>query len=190
MSRLFEPRARSPKRLRSGDPFRASAMILNRWGALMAVVFLAGCMTVPAGPVVLVMPAKGRPLSAFQRDDTSCRVYAEERLGERTAQTAVMESVGGGLLFGAVLGALTGGAIKGAEGARTGAAIGAAGGALGGYGASYGTRSTLQVRYDNAYMQCMHTRGHRLPPGVLAESTPAEAGAAAQTGLQIGVPKF
>ena len=52
----------------------------TRWIAGALVVLLAsGCVTVPPGPSVAVMPGSGKTFEQFQSDDASCRQWAGGR---------------------------------------------------------------------------------------------------------------
>ena len=56
----------------------------------IALLFLlsipAGCATLPTGPSVHVMPADGKPFEQFQREDATCRQWAETEIGMRPSQ--------------------------------------------------------------------------------------------------------
>ena len=43
---------------------------------LTAVVFVAGCATVPTGPNVMVLPGAQKSFEQFQADQMSCQQYA------------------------------------------------------------------------------------------------------------------
>ena len=132
-----------------------------------ALVLLTGCATVPSGPSVMVLPGQGKAFDQFQSDDYSCRHWASQQTGVTPSDTATRNTVGGAVV-GTLLGAAAGAAIGAAGGrAGTGAAIGAGVGAVGGtaVGASSGqpAYSSVQRRYDAAYMQCMYAKGHQIP---------------------------
>ena len=135
--------------------------------AILALVALGGCATLPSGPSVLVLPAPGKPFSQFQAEDATCRRFAETRLGIRPQEAASQNAVGGaavGTAVGAAAGALLG-AASGHAGA--GAAIGAGSGLLLGtaVGSDAGEVSgyRAQRRYDHAYLQCMYAYGNQIP---------------------------
>ncbi len=48
---------------------------------LSALVVLGGCVTVPVGPAVRVMPGTGKSFDQFQADDGNCRQYAYASIG-------------------------------------------------------------------------------------------------------------
>jgi hypothetical protein len=146
--------------------------------ALPAVV---GCTAVAPGPVVLVMPAHGRSLAQFKVDDDLCRDFALDRLGGVSPEAAAVAGVASTALAAMGLFGLAGAVIDGSNGARIGAAVGAVTGAAGAGLRAYGPGSTTQARLDNAYVQCMFTRGHRVPA---VASGPGEA---ARSRLRVGV---
>jgi uncharacterized protein YcfJ len=129
--------------------------------AAMALALLGGCATQPMGPRVAVMPAPNKPFAVFQDDDVICRNYARQQSAgvAEQANTAQLGTAAIGTVLGAGLGAAAGGG--------KGAAIGAGAGALGGtaVGTNQAERGTLtaQQLYDNAYSQCMYSRGNQVP---------------------------
>ncbi|MGB8078048.1 MAG: YMGG-like glycine zipper-containing protein [Gallionella sp.] len=126
---------------------------------------LAGCVTVPNGPSVAVMPAPGKPFDLFVAEDRQCRQFAQQSIGGATAQQAAtnsaVESIAVGTALGAVAGAAMGG--SGQNGAGTGAAVGMLSGAAMGSQASQYSGREAQRRYDIAYEQCMYAKGNQLP---------------------------
>ena len=53
-----------------------------RWYALLlGIGILSACTILPTGPNVLVLPAVGKPMDAFQTEDGECRSYARQQLG-------------------------------------------------------------------------------------------------------------
>jgi hypothetical protein len=134
---------------------------------VMAVVFLGGCATIPAGPSVMVLPAPGKPFEAFQSDDAACRQWALQQAGVRPGEVA-NENLAGGAAIGTLIGAGLGAAIGAASGhAGSGAAIGAGSGLLAGTAVATGpacrAAREVQRRYDMAYQQCMYAKGNRIP---------------------------
>ncbi len=134
---------------------------------LAAVVLLGGCVTMPSGPSVMVMPAAGKPFEVFQADDQVCRQWAGQQVGIAPT-TAANQSAVSGAAIGTLIGAGLGAAIGAAAGnPGIGAAIGAGAGLLGGTatGANAGAVSSYEVqrRYDIAYQQCMYAKGNQIP---------------------------
>lgn len=139
--------------------------------SLIAAVLLAGCASVPTGPDVMVLPGTGRSFDEFRTDDMVCRDFAQSQIGgksgEDAATSAAVRSAAIGTAVGAVAGAMIGGRDAAGVGAGTGLIIGSISGAEASRGGSWGS----QRRYDNAYVQCMYAKGHRVP--VSGHYTPA-----------------
>ena len=139
---------------------------------LLAPVVLSACATIPTGPSVMVWPAPGKPLEVFQSEDAVCRQWASQQVGAQPSESA-NQTLASGAAIGTILGAGLGAAIGAASGQMgAGLGIGAASGALvgtaAGLGPSYGAGWEVQRRYDNAYMQCMYTKGNQVPGAVRA----------------------
>ena len=148
----------------------------------MSALLLAGCVTVPPGPSVMVLPGTGKNFDQFRVDDASCRQYADAQIGGTTANAASVDSGMKSAAVGAAVGALAGAAIGGGNGAGTGAGAGLAIGALAGTGAAQSSAYGVQKRYDFAYEQCMYAKGHRVPVnGAFAAQNPPQRRAAATT---------
>ena len=129
--------------------------------ALASVLLLDGCVQPPLGPTVQVLPARGKPFEAFQQDQAVCTQYASSQVAgqsERANTTAV-----GGAVLGTVLGAGLGAAVGGGRGAAIGAGSGAIVGTGFGAGNSAQAQGGIQYQYDNAYVQCMVSKGNVLP---------------------------
>jgi len=137
--------------------------------ALPASLALAGCVTVPQGPTVAVMPGAGKSLAQFQGDAAGCQQFARDTVsgaGQTAQDNAAANAVGGaavGAAVGAILGSVTGQAGAGAAwGAGTGLLFGSAAGSNAAGASSY----TLQRQFDVAYMQCMYAHGNQVPARV------------------------
>jgi hypothetical protein len=132
-----------------------------------ALLLISGCVTMPTGPTVMVLPAPGKQFEQFQVEDMTCRHWAEQQIGmapqdvanQNTATGAVVgTAIGAGA--GALLGAASGHAGAGAAiGAGTGLLFGTAAGANAGQLSGY----EAQRRYDHAYVQCMYSKGNQVP---------------------------
>ena len=138
-----------------------------------AALALGGCVSVPQGPTVAVMPGTSKSLDQFQADGGTCQQYAQSAIAAPTkaaqdqAGASLVGSAAIGALIGAALGSWTGQAGHGAAwGAGTGAMFGSAAAGNGGAVSSY----TLQQQYNTAYMQCMYTRGNQVPARVVQRS--------------------
>ena len=134
---------------------------------LIAALTLSACATVPTGPSVRVLPGPGKPFEVFQSDDAACRQWANQQAGADASENA-NKTLAGGAAVGAVLGGVLGAAIGSGHGhGGAGLGIGAASGAIVGTAAASGpaqeARWEVQKRYDNAYMQCMYSKGHQVP---------------------------
>lgn len=131
--------------------------------ALLLVLGLVGCVSMPDGPSVMALPGTGKNFEQFRYDDVSCRQFALTQVGGKSANQAADESFVRSATVGTALGAAVGAATGGGRGAGVGAATGLVlGSAIGSDEAkvsSYGA----QRRYDNAYIQCMYAKGHRVP---------------------------
>lgn len=140
-----------------------------KWASVIAAgaAALAGCATVPEGPTVRVLPAPGKPFEVFASEDTYCRGYAQQAAGanaQEAANTAAVGSAVAGTAIGAAAGALLGGSGRAAgAGAGAGLLVGSAVGA----GESQRAGYSIQRRYDNAYAQCMYSKGNLLPGQVV-----------------------
>ena len=135
-------------------------------GALAVAVAVAGCVTVPTAPAVMVLPGQYKPFDQFQADDLQCRQYASASIGaagEAAVNAATAQAVGSALVgaaVGAAIGSVSGQAGQGAAvGGGTGLLFGSAAGNNVAGASSY----QLQQRYDGAYMQCMYGKGNQIP---------------------------
>lgn len=140
-----------------------------------ASLVLAGCVTVPAGPTVMVLPGQQKSFDQFQNDNIICQQLAMAVVapaGEAAASNAAGIAAAAtviGAAAGAIIGSATGQAGQGAAiGAGTGLLFGSAAGGNAAYASSY----DLQRRYDVAYMQCMYARGNQLPGQVVYRRVP------------------
>lgn len=115
----------------------------------------------------MVLPGSGKSFEQFQADDAVCQQWAYQQTGI-TPQHAQTGNVVAGAAVGTLVGAAAGAAIGAAAGSpATGAAVGAGVGALGGttVGASsgYAAGTSVQNRFDIAYVQCMYAKGNQVP---------------------------
>jgi hypothetical protein len=133
-------------------------------GAILTIglIGIGGCVSVPSGPSVPVMPAPGKPFDQFVAEDNECRAYAAQAAGV-TANEAGAQNLVGSALVGSALGAITGAAIGGHNAAATGAGVGLATGAVVGTGLAGAAQASAQRSYDIAYEQCMYAKGNQLP---------------------------
>ena len=127
------------------------------------LVVLSGCAYMPTGPSVMVLPGTGISFEQFRQDDYLCQQFASGQVGGSTANQAVVDSQVGGAVAGAALGAAAGAAMGGGSGAAIGAGTGLVAGTLVGSGEGRRAGYATQENYDNAYIQCMYAKGHRVP---------------------------
>jgi len=135
---------------------------------LVLITAVAGCATIPTGPSVMSLPGTGKSFEQFSIDDATCRQFAYEQAGGVSAQQAGQNAAVSSAVIGTALGAAAGAAIGSVSGDMgAGAAIGAGTGLILGSaaGSHYAASSyyEAQWRYDNAYVQCMYAKGHRVP---------------------------
>ena len=130
-------------------------------GLLAAAMALGACVAPPAGPMVPVVPGSGKSFEAFAADQTVCRQFAESQVA---LGVSIANQQGfGTALLGTALGAGLGAAIGGGRGAAIGAASGAAVGTVGAAAGGTYAQMSLQQQYDMAYVQCMASKGNRVP---------------------------
>ncbi len=132
------------------------------------VAMLSGCVTMPTGPTVTVMPGPGKPFEVFMADDALCRQWAQQQIGGASPSQTANQNLATGALAGTMVGAGIGALIGSTTGdAGAGAAIGAGAGLLGGTamatGPAYASEWQLQRQYDIAYQQCMYAKGNQIP---------------------------
>lgn len=149
------------------------AAVLLGWGLL-----LAGCVTVPTGPSVMVLPGSGKAFEQFQAEDLLCRQWAFQQTGIAPGDAAAQSGVGSavvGTVLGAGLGAALGAAAGNpALGAAAGAGAGLFSGSAIGANAAYASASAVQYRYDVAYQQCMYAKGNQIP-GIVQSARPTRS---------------
>ncbi len=131
-----------------------------------SALLLSGCVTMPAGPNVLVLPGSAKDFDQFAADDALCRRWASRQIGN--APNQANDEAARAAAVGTVVGAATGAAIGAAAGdpamgAAVGSGVGLFGGTTAGAGNSQAAQWTLQHRYDNAYIQCMYAKGNKIP---------------------------
>ena len=142
---------------------------------LAAVVMLGGCVTVPTGPTVMVLPGPQKSLDQFNSDGMTCQQYAQNVVAP--AGVTAANNAAANAAVGTALGAAAGAIIGSATGqAGQGAAIGAGTGLL--FSApstsnmAYASSWQMQRSYDMAYMQCMYAHGNQVPGMVVPRRQP------------------
>ncbi|MEY4730480.1 MAG: hypothetical protein RL020_1638 [Pseudomonadota bacterium] len=126
------------------------------------VLSLGACVVMPQGPSVMALPGTGKNFDQFRADDVSCKQYATEQLGASPQQVAEASAVSSAAL-GTVLGAVAGAVIDGPRGAANGAGVGLLMGSTAGAGAADASGRGAQRNLNNAFIQCMYAKGHRVP---------------------------
>ena len=135
-----------------------------RLTVLAGALLLGACTVLPTGPSVMVLPGTGQSIERFREDDQYCRQYSHIQIGGKTAGEASRESAVTSAAVGAAIGAVAGAAIGGdGRGAATGAGVGLLLGSATGADSARASGVGTQRQYDNAYIQCMYSKGHRVP---------------------------
>ncbi len=152
---------------------------MSRFSIVFSVIFIlaaTGCVSLPTGPSVMVLPGSGVSFEQFRNDDAICQQYAFSQVGGTTANQAAVNSGVTSAAVGTALGAAAGAAIGGGRGAAIGAGSGLVGGSLVGTGAAGSSMYATQDHYDVAYIQCMYAKGHQVPvSGQFSTETPRQA---------------
>lgn len=130
---------------------------------LFSALLLGACTVMPTGPSMLVLPGTGSSIETFRYDENDCRQFAYGQIGGKTSQQAANESTVTSAVAGTAIGALAGAAIGGSRGAAVGAGSGLVVGSAYGSGTAWNSGYAAQRQYDNAYIQCMYAKGHRVP---------------------------
>lgn len=146
-----------------------------------SLLFLGACTVLPTGPTVMVLPGTGQSIERFRADEAWCKDDAMRQIGGKSAGQAQRESAVSSAAVATAVGALAGAAIGGdGRGAAVGAGVGLLAGSAAGGDAGRRSGVGTQQQYDNAYIQCMYAKGHRVPvPGNISYARPmraAEAG--------------
>jgi len=147
---------------------------------MACITTLAGCVSPPTRPSVMVLPGTGKSYQQFRYDEMNCRSDAENSTngGAQAANHSATNTAAAGTVIGAAAGALIG-AASGRAGA--GAAIGAGSGLL--IGSSVASNSSsmssgdLQDQFDAIYTQCMYAKGNRVPVSGTFSQTDSDQGA-------------
>jgi len=140
------------------------------------ILAAGGCVSLPTGPSVMVLPGSGVSFEQFRNDDVVCQQYASFQMGGTTANQAAVSSGVTSAVVGTALGAAAGAALGGGRGAAIGAGTGLVGGSLVGTEAAGSSMYATQDHYDVAYIQCMYAKGHQVPvSGQFSSETPRQA---------------
>ncbi len=143
----------------------------SKAGIAGALLLLGGCVSMPSGPGVMVLPGTGKNFDQFRADDAECRQYASNQVGGNSPDDAAEGSIARSAALGAIIGGTAGAVFGGRHGAAAGAGTGLIVGGVAGTGAGASSQRTLQQRYDHGYTQCMYARGHKVPAAGRFENT-------------------
>jgi hypothetical protein len=139
---------------------------------LGTVLALGACASVPKGPSVMALPGTGKSSDQFRYDDMECRNFADAQIGGATPSDVANSTAAKSAIVGTAIGAGVGAAFGGGAGAAVGAGFGLLTGAAVGAGSGESSAYALQRRYDNAYVQCMYSKGQKVPVSGHLTSTP------------------
>lgn len=131
---------------------------------LLTVVFALGaCSSLPSGPSVMALPGSNQTLNSFRSDDAWCRDEALRLIGGKPAEQRANEAAVSTAAVGTAIGAVAGAALGGRDGAAVGAGVGLLAGSASGAEQARQSGYGSQRQYDQAYIQCMYAKGHRVP---------------------------
>jgi hypothetical protein len=140
---------------------------------IVAALALVACVDLPNGPTLMSLPGTGKSPDQFRDDDYYCRNFANSSIGGTEPAEVARSSTAKGAVIGTVAGAGLGAAFGGGGGAAIGAGFGLITGLAVGSGSGERSGYALQRRYDNAYVQCMYSKGHKVPvAGPLGSTRP------------------
>jgi hypothetical protein len=145
-------------------------MLRKNYGTFFLCILISSCAsTTPLGPKISVMPTPGKPFDQFIEEDKYCRYFAEQTISAnpKVASTNALGSVVAGTALGTAAGAL----IGGNKGATVGAGVGLIGGSAAGSGRYDYDAREIQWSYDNAYAQCMYSKGNQVPGYQVQQTT-------------------
>jgi len=135
------------------------------------LLLLGGCVSMPSGPSMTVLPGSTKSFDQFRADDMDCRGFANNQVGGTTPNQAGANSAISSAVIGTAIGAVAGAAFGGSNGAAVGAGTGLLVGSTVGAGTAGASQYELQRRYDAGYQQCMYSRGHKVPVAGRFEGT-------------------
>lgn len=145
---------------------------LKKYAALASILIISACVSVPRGPSTMALPGTNKSFDQFRYDDTACRGFAQDQIGGSSANQAADDSFLRSAITGTVIGAALGAAAGGRGDTGAGAVAGLFVGSIMGAEAANISAYSAQRRYDNAYIQCMYAKGHRVPVSGHIEQRP------------------
>lgn len=125
---------------------------------LVALLMVAGCDTMPQGPTVTALPGTNETFDEFRTHDVGCRQFADIQVANAISASAVRPI---GLTT-----IPTGPAVcaaANAAGEDHGAAAARSGSLIDGIDSAQFAGIGLQRHYNCAYVQCMYTKGDKVP---------------------------
>lgn len=135
-----------------------AAWRLSATGIILAGLSVAGCTQTPLSPTVQASPGPGKTFDAFQVDNGACKQFAS---GQVTGQATQVNQAASAAFWGT---ALAGGTSDDAQQAVA--------------SATNGQQGAIQQEYDNAYAQCMYSKGNMVagyaPPTAAVAVSPRE----------------
>jgi len=137
-----------------------------------AALVLGACSSLPKGPSLMALPGTGKSQDQFQYDDAECRNFADTQIGGVTPSEVANSGTAKGAAAGTAIGAGVGAAFGGGGGAAVGAGFGLLVGSAVGANSGEASAYAFQRRYDHAYVQCMYSKGHKVPVSGHLTSTP------------------
>jgi hypothetical protein len=123
--------------------------------AITAGLLAVACSSIPVGsaPTVEVLPGGGKDMVAFNQDDIACRSTARDRASENSPLPTAMGLGNRPEVIASSRGRIS---IRESSESTTGSVFG-------GSPAADAGPLTTQQRFDTAYVQCMYSRGHKIP---------------------------
>lgn len=128
--------------------------------AMASPFLLVACATSPMGPTVQVMPSPTKPFQIFQQDQEMCKQHAQSQIAGQADMSN--QKAFGTAALGTLLGAGLGAAVGNHQGAGAFGAAGAITGTAAGTNAQASDQQSIQTQYNNAYTQCMYSRGNQV----------------------------
>jgi hypothetical protein len=121
----------------------------------------------------MALAGTGKSSDQFRDDDWYCRNFADSHVGGVEPAEVSRSSTVKGAAAGTAIGAGIGAAFSGGGGAAIGAGVGLLLGVAVGAGSGESSAYAVQRRYDQAYVQCMYAKGHKVPvSGRLTPTSP------------------
>jgi hypothetical protein len=141
-----------------------SAMPNPQQSTPLLVILLSACVSLPPeGPGVMALPGSGQSFAQFRADDAMCRNFAQQAIAPNSPESAAVNAGVASAVLGTAVGAAIGAAVNRSNGAAVGAGVGLLAGSASGVAASNTSSYLMQQRYDQNYVQCMYSRGHKVP---------------------------